>query len=641
MCERRFPVSILASRWSNKASKVRCILIGLFLALAILLSQTFAATAETAARLALIPPSPVTDQITLDIRAAVYWSGDKDAKFDVGIYLDAEQPDKLLLNKEIDVPAGEARGVAVRWPTKGHAGKHKIICVARQGTETLRTERPLEILVTGSRSTKRLGGAWVDIYQFDEPSGRPFNAELAKMTDEQWRELVQAMHAVDQDLLVITMMFNNHLQRGHHAIETEGYHGKAFYPSKLFADREPVASPDPLETILSEADRLGMHVMPGVGSYAFFDYSPRSLRWHKQVADELWQRYGRHPSFYGWYISEEEDGGLGDDEPERQEIVEFFRELTPYLHRITPEKPVMLATNSHHIYGAEATYRQLLPHLDILCPFGFHRMPAGDLTGEEAAARLQSLCDASGCHLWLDLETFVFRKTWELHPRSIQGLASDISRFPNFEKILHFEFPGMMSSPKMSRQPGGPASVKLYEDYARLLREGPPPGPTHAAVGKPVKLTSPPDPRYPGGGAAGLVDNVAAVDDMSDTQWMGFSGNDLEAVIDLGESQEIASLGIRCFQDTAAGIYLPKEARFSVSGNGQDFVEVATVKPSLPQSAPGPEISILKAENLKVRGRYVKIQAINIGQIPPDKPAAGSKAWLFIDELLVNPRDTK
>ena len=71
-------------------------LISLSLAFAILLPwPAFAASAETAVRLALIPPSPVTDQITLDIRAAVYGAGDRGARFEVAIYLDAEQPDKL------------------------------------------------------------------------------------------------------------------------------------------------------------------------------------------------------------------------------------------------------------------------------------------------------------------------------------------------------------------------------------------------------------------------------------------------------------------------------------------------------------------------------------------------------------------
>ncbi len=111
----------------------------------------------------------------------------------------------------------------------------------------------------------------------------------------------------------------------------------------------------------------------------------------------------------------------------------------------------------------------MLPHLDIICPFAFHRMPSDDLSGEEAATLMQSLCDAAGTHLWMDVESFVFRNGVELHPRAIEGLISDFRRFPNFEKTLHYQFPGLMSSPEMSLKPGGEASVKLYLDYKNWL----------------------------------------------------------------------------------------------------------------------------------------------------------------------------
>jgi hypothetical protein len=87
---------------------------------------------------------------------------------------------------------------------------------------------------------------------------------------------------------------------------------------------------------------------------------------------------------------------------------------------------------------------------------------------------MQSLCDAAGTHLWMDLESFVFRNGSELHPRSLEGLLSDLTRFGNFERTLHYQFPGLMSSPGMSRQPGGPASVKLYLDYKKHLQAAPP-----------------------------------------------------------------------------------------------------------------------------------------------------------------------
>ncbi|MFZ1934598.1 MAG: hypothetical protein WAU84_12685 [Thermoguttaceae bacterium] len=115
MCGLQSPAVLLASGRSEDALYARRVLIGLSLALLTLLPrQAYAAPAQTAARLVLIPPSPVTDQITLDIRAAVYWAGEREAKFEIAIYLGAEQPDKLLSRQDIDVPAGGARGVRLR-----------------------------------------------------------------------------------------------------------------------------------------------------------------------------------------------------------------------------------------------------------------------------------------------------------------------------------------------------------------------------------------------------------------------------------------------------------------------------------------------------------------------------------------------
>ena len=39
--------------------------------------------------------------------------------------------------------------------------------------------------------------------------------------------------------------------------------------------------------------------------------------------------------------------------------------------------------------------------------------------------------------------------------------------------------------------------------------------------------------------------------------------------------------------------------------------------------------------------RYVRVQADNIGLCPPGHPGAGGKAWLFVDEILVNSDDAR
>ena len=76
----------------------------------------------------------------------------------------------------------------------------------------------------------------------------------------------------------------------------------------------PIVAKDPVEAILDEADRLGMSVMLGVGMFAWFDFTEESLKWHENVAEELWNRYGHHDSFYAFYISEECAGNLFNSE---------------------------------------------------------------------------------------------------------------------------------------------------------------------------------------------------------------------------------------------------------------------------------------------------------------------------------------
>lgn len=421
--------------------------------------------------LTLIPPSPVTNKISLDIRGAVRNESEAPETFDVILGLDRTEADSELFRQRVLVPPHTSKGVAFRWATKDYAGQHKIILTATAASRTYRLEQPIEIISSDVRSTRTIDGSWVDIYHHDEKEGKPFNRDLAAMTDENWRELVRGMHDIGMNAIINTMLFQNFTHYGRHSMKTDGYPGKAYYPSRLFDARMPIAANDPLETILCEADKYGMHVFPGIGVYAFFDFTPGSLAWHKQVADEVFARYGHHPSFYGWYVSEEIPGDLGGNPQRWKNIVDFFGEFTAHCRKLAPDKPVMLASNPYALPKAVETYRKLLRHVDILCPFGFHRMPKGDIPGDEAARLLQSLCDEAGCHLWLDLETFVFGEDGGLYPRPIEAILSDLHGLPGFEKIFCYQYPGTMNAPSAARKPGGPTTVKLYQDYKRYLQQ--------------------------------------------------------------------------------------------------------------------------------------------------------------------------
>ena len=421
--------------------------------------------------LTLIPPSPVTDQIVLDVRAAVRNDSDQPREYLLEFRLDPVKRGLVLHRETVEVPPRSATGVRFRWPTRGEVGQHEILVSAEVGMVLCIAKQPIEILSSDVRSTRRIEGSWVEFYHWSEQEGKPWNATIKTLTDEQWRELVRGMHRLGMRTNVLQDVFRqpNHYV-GKHELTLENYDGKAMYPSKLYPTRFGLAARDPVEAVLSESDVLGMQLFMGVGGYAWFDFSAGSLEWHKRIATELWEMYGQHRSFYGFYVSDEIAGNLGTTPERRREIVAFFREFTAHCRRMAPDKPVLLATNCHRVREALDVYPQLLEHLDILCPFAFQRMPAGDQTGEEAARMLQAFCDKAGAHLWMDLEVFVFDAERALVPRPIDGLISDLRRFPNFEKILCYMYPGLMNAPETSVKPGGEETVRLFREYEAYVK---------------------------------------------------------------------------------------------------------------------------------------------------------------------------
>lgn len=435
---------------------------------------TPAAGHQQVARLELIPPSLVTDRIVLDVRGAVENNSDVSRDYGISLYLDQELPATRVYRKNLRIPPHTSLGVYYRRSTARWAGRHRVILIANGSGGRIRSEREVEVLDSKCRSTRTIGGAWVDLLHWSNAEARYYNAALRELTADDWRQQIRGMHGLGMNTVVVQEVFRNQAYYGRNKIATKGYHGLAFYPSTLFPGRAPIACQDPLGAILSEADRFHMSVFLGVGMYAWFDYSAPSLDWHKKVARELWCRYGRHPSFYGWYVSEEVDGSLIPSQGEkakdryRQEIVTFFKEFRSFCRQLAPEKPVMLAPNTFGLRKSKDVWPHVLANLDIVCPFGFGRMPNGDLTGQEAENIWRTMCSNTGTHLWMDMEAFVFQGA-ALVPRPIARITQTLQRYTNFEEIICYEYSGIFNSQNSRIKPGGSATVALYHDYQEYL----------------------------------------------------------------------------------------------------------------------------------------------------------------------------
>ena len=159
----------------------------------------------------------------------------------------------------------------------------------------------------------------------------------------------------------------------------------------------------------------------------------------------------------------------------------------------------------------------------------------------------------------------------------------------------------------------------------------------HQAIGKMVTLPAAPSASYPGGGPSGLTDGRLGGADHMDPEWLGFDGADLVATLDLGAPTAIRDLSAGFLQSTSVGIYLPSRVEFEVSDDGAAFRSASRVQPAMAPDETGPARVFLSSAALDLRARYVRVRAANFGTIPVAQPGAGIPAWLFVDEIVVNP----
>ena len=158
---------------------------------------------------------------------------------------------------------------------------------------------------------------------------------------------------------------------------------------------------------------------------------------------------------------------------------------------------------------------------------------------------------------------------------------------------------------------------------------------SHAARGRPVDLTFPASSSYPGSGPVELVDGVMGDEGDLKSNWLGFEGEDLIATIDLGEMKSIRELGLSSCQVTSAGVFLPSTVEFLVSNDGKEFQSVSVIESQVPEKQPTEHLT-LSTMIEPTKARYVRVHAKSLGTIPDWHQAKGRKAWLFVDEILLN-----
>ncbi|AXT20561.1 beta-N-acetylhexosaminidase [Flavobacteriaceae bacterium AU392] len=152
----------------------------------------------------------------------------------------------------------------------------------------------------------------------------------------------------------------------------------------------------------------------------------------------------------------------------------------------------------------------------------------------------------------------------------------------------------------------------------------------HKAVGGKVILNVNPNAAYNAGGIKALINGINGNNKRyGDKEWLGFWGDDVEIIIDLGKETEVNSIATRFYNANGQWIYAPKHIKigFSLDGNMNNFNISSSAEIT---------ISSFKTEFNSIKARYIKLEIPNYGVIPKDLQGAGNKAWTFIDEIVIN-----
>lgn len=340
----------------------------------------------------------------------------------------------------------------------------------------------------------------------------------------------------------------------------------------------------------------------------------------------------------------------GDPELEPPAIGGFLPLRTAYAFEPVPE--VLTAEEAAHILGGQG---------NLWTEYISEGRHAEYMAMPRAAALAEVLWSPKGGRSWEDFAGRL-EKLMALYGQA--GLnyarsAYDVSAKARFDPdarrldvVLSTELPGTViryttngRDPDASARPyGAPLTFgKTTELRAAAFRNGWRPSPSirtvrflgHLALAAPVALTRPYSPRYDGGGPDGLTDGLFGSRNIQDGRWQGFEGDDLEAVVDLGSARTVRRMALDCLRNINSWVFPPSAVEFAVSGDGREFETVFRLTGE--KSSPGSSAGVLEYEaKIPPRtARFVKVTARNVGVCPPWHFAAGSKAWLLADEIVV------
>jgi uncharacterized membrane protein/mono/diheme cytochrome c family protein len=152
---------------------------------------------------------------------------------------------------------------------------------------------------------------------------------------------------------------------------------------------------------------------------------------------------------------------------------------------------------------------------------------------------------------------------------------------------------------------------------------------------KNATLLTTPSPKYPAKGGVSLIDGKIS-DAQGPDSWLGYEGEHLDAVLDLGLVKDVTQVFVHCLENNGPWIHRPVGIQVSTSTDGKKYTPGGTQKFPPNTSMGEQKAHLLGCKlNTPVHARYLKVRVESLLKNPVWHPGKGQKCWIFVDEMTV------
>jgi hexosaminidase len=150
-----------------------------------------------------------------------------------------------------------------------------------------------------------------------------------------------------------------------------------------------------------------------------------------------------------------------------------------------------------------------------------------------------------------------------------------------------------------------------------------------------VVFKHPFSPKYAAMGKLSVADGIFGSIGDYQRNWLGFEGVDMVATIDLGEMKSIGEIKVNFLEDIKSWIFLPEYVTIELSKNGEIYKRVDRIDLEAPLAERKSKSQLCTSSFSREEAQFIRISAKSMGLCPEWHPGAGARAWLFVDEIMV------